>query len=529
MQDEKKQLTTTQEYSGLIDTNHDTTDRRGLRLNRIFVLDTNVIIHDVNALFSFNGVVVGIPFIVLEELDTFKREGGEKGHNVREAIRQLDILRKKGHLGDGVPLDHDTNGSILKVYKNPEKVSISPLITRDIHDIKDNIILQTVIDLIKQGNKVTLITKDINVRIKADALGLDTEDYLKGTVQYDNFYKGWIKMPISANELRSTSANKLEGYTKNTELFPNQFVILESENNPENYRLFRHLGNNRLFKEIEPITLMHTFSARNVQQLMTLDLLLDDSIKLLTLVGPAGTGKTFLTLLAGLYKVAYQHVYRKLLVTRPVVALGADIGYLPGGMQEKLHYWMQPVHDNLEFISSQMLRGTEAHLGIGQKKEKFRNRKSHQDDSNRRGSDKSRRPDNRQDKYAHPDLKESHDREAQRAGDSHIVERLQRQGVISLEAITYMRGRSIPFQFMFIDEVQNLTPHEVKTIVSRAGEGTKVILAGDPYQIDSPYLDFSSNGLTVSAEKFKGHSIAASIFLETSERSELAKLAAEIL
>lgn len=522
MQEEKKQQKTSLQDGGL-------------RLNRIFILDTNVIIHDVNALFSFKGVVVGIPFIVLEELDTFKREGGEKGHNVREAIRQLDVLRQKGHLGDGVPLDHDTNGSILKVYKNPAEISIASLHTQDIHDIKDNIILQTVADLTNDGNKVTLVTKDINVRIKADALGLDTEDYLKGTVQYESFYKGWTRLAIPANDLRSASINRLESFTKDTQLCPNEFVILESENNPENYRLFRHLGNNKLFKEVEPITLMHTFSAKNVQQLMTLDLLLDDSVQLVTLVGPAGTGKTFLTLLAGLYKVAYEHMYRKLLITRPIVALGADIGFLPGGMQEKLHYWMQPVQDNLEFISSQMLRGTEAYLGI-QKKEKHRDRKSHHQKDDRRGRDHKDRGRGRdRDQYQEyrdqgtADSYRDRDQYRTPGSNSHIVEKLQHQGVISLEAITYMRGRSIPFQFVFIDEVQNLTPHEVKTIISRAGEGTKVILAGDPYQIDSPYLDFSSNGLTVSTEKFKGQSIAGTVFLETSERSELARIAAEIL
>src|SRR3990172_4296726 len=169
----------------------------GLRPNRILILDTNVLIHDAKALFSFKGVVVGIPFIVLEELDTFKREGGEKGHNVREAIRQLDTLRKKGHLADGVPMNHDTDGSILRVYRNPAEIKFAALRSRDIHDIKDNIILQIVADLAQEGNHVTLITKDINVRIKADSLGLNAEDYLKGTVPYENFYKGWVRQRVT--------------------------------------------------------------------------------------------------------------------------------------------------------------------------------------------------------------------------------------------------------------------------------------------------------------------------------------------
>ncbi len=487
---------------------------KGVRLDRIFVLDTNVLIHDAHALFSFKGVVIGIPFIVLEELDTFKKEVGEKGHNVRETIRQLDALRRKGHLGGGVPLDHDTEGSILKVYTNPTEISIPSLRSANggIHDIKDNLILQTVADLVKAGNKVTLVTKDINVRIKADALGLEAEDYLKGTVLYDRYYKGWTRLSVPTEDVKSASINNIGSYIgRDNKLWPNQFIIVENDNNPQNYRLFRHIGNNGHFKEVEPITLLHIFNARNIQQLMALDLLMDDSVQCMTLLGPAGTGKTFLALLVGLYKVAYEHLYRKLLVTRPVVALGADIGYLPGDIQEKLHFWMQPVHDNLEFIANQMLRGTEEYLGLGRKKEKkSRSKHGHQ----------------QQQQEEHDNRRGGH---AQAREDSHFVDRLQRQGIISLEAITYMRGRSIPYQFVFIDEVQNLTPHEVKTLVSRAGEGTKVILAGDPYQIDSPYLDFSSNGLTVTTEKFKEYSIFGTVFLETSERSELAKLAAEVL
>lgn len=480
-------------------TTHKVSPQGSVRLNRIFVLDTNVLIHDVNSIFTFKGVVVGIPFIVLEELDSLKREGGERGHNVREAIRRLDDLRKKGHLRDGVPIDHDTDGAILKIYQNPQQIDFS-LLSKDIHYAKDNVILQTAANLMKEGNTVTLVTKDINVRLKADALGIDTEDYLKGTVSYDHFYKGWMRAPIPAGDLRNLSPKNVSRFLPpDTILWPNQFVILESENNSENYRLYRHLGGEQ-FKEVEPFNVMHSFGAKNVQQLMALELLMDDNIQLLTLLGPAGTGKTFLALLAGLFKVSFQRRYRKLFITRPVVALGADIGYLPGDIQEKLHYWMQPFHDNLEFIASQMLRGSEEQFNFMKKKEKKGQRQ-----------------------HGHNDDHAGHHAETQ------LVEKLQKQGVISLEAITYMRGRSIPFQFMFIDEVQNLTPHEVKTIVSRAGEGTKVVLAGDPFQIDSPYLDFSSNGLTVTSERFKDQDIFGCVYLEMSERSELAKLAAEVL
>jgi PhoH-like ATPase len=224
----------------------------------------------------------------------------------------------------------------------------------------------------------------------------------------------------------------------------------------------------------------------------------DDNVRIVSLVGSAGTGKTFLTLLMGLQKVAKEHLYKKFLISRPVVALGADIGYLPGEVQEKLRYWMQPVYDNLEFIFGQVDEYRNELIG----------------------------PDNRREKRFQKRFFKEKPSYPSKISE---VDLLQERGILSLEAITYMRGRSIPYQFVLIDEVQNLNPHEVKTIVSRAGEGTKIILAGDPFQIDSPYLDFSSNGLTVTTEKFKGQSIFGTVFLEKSERSELAKLAAKIL
>lgn len=473
--------------------------KNNIRTNRIFVLDTNVLLHDPKAIFAFKGVVIVIPFIVLEELDKFKKEKDERGRNAREIIRTLDELRSKGCLSDGVELKNGST-SILRVEPNPSEISFSAALSPDIHYIKDNLILQTVHDLVKKGNQVTLVTKDINVRVKADTLKIEAEDYTKGKISYDDYYKGWKRLSMPSLEVKQLDAKKILTIMKNQELqiFPNEFIIAENQDNPNQYRLFRFLGNEK-FKEVENIRLLDTFQAKNVQQLMALDLLMDDNIKLVTLLGPAGTGKTFLALLVGLYKVLQQKAFRKLLVARPVIALGADIGYLPGDIQEKLYYWMQPVRDNLEFIASHLQQFTpEQNL--------FEERR------------KGKRP--RFQKEAEPDWN---------INVSHFIDTLQRKGILSLEAITYMRGRSIPYQFVLIDEVQNLTPHEVKTIVSRAGEGTKVILAGDPYQIDSPYLDFTSNGLTVTTDKFKEQSIFGGVFLETSERSDLARISAEIL
>ena len=472
------------------------------RPNRIFVLDTNVLLHDSKSIFSFKGVVVGIPFVVLQELDTFKSNSGELGRNSREVIRTLDELRSRGCLSLGVELNHNTNDAILKVLPTPD-YSVPEVAYGD---IVDDLIIKTVQTLVDQDNKVTFVTKYINARVKVDALGLDAEDYTKEQVSSEKFYKGWTKFAIPANELRQLTFTKLPEILQQQRIFtenliPNEFLIIESENNPENNRLFRFTGGQN-FKEVQNTKIIAHFGARNIQQLMALDLLRDDSIKIVSLVGSVGTGKTFLTLLMGLQKVATEHLYRKFLISRPVVALGADIGYLPGEVQEKLRYWMQPIYDNFEFIFSQLDKfGREqiSHLGDAKERRQFK----------RHGKDKYHSKD--------------------QDGEMSDLDLLQEKGIISLEAITYMRGRSIPYQFVLIDEVQNLTPHEVKTIVSRAGEGTKIIIAGDPFQIDSPYLDFSSNGLTITTEKFKGQSIFGTVFLEKSERSELAKLAAKIL
>jgi len=343
------------------------------------------------------------------------------------------------------------------------------------------------------------VTKDINARVKADAIGLHVEDYVRGSVDAERFYRGWVKVAIGAGDLKKLTPDRVPGLLDRITLFPNEYVIVESQNNPWNYRLFRSVGGKNM-KEVVPQKVIGDFQARNVQQLMALDLLLDDDIKVVSLVGPAGTGKTFLVLLVGLLKVLHEYKYRRFLVTRPIVPLGNDVGYLPGELEEKLRFWMQPVYDNLEYIFSEMAfhRQDGGQERQGQQKNRDQQRKQ------RRGED-----------------------------DGHLfiqeIERLKQRGILSLEAITYMRGRSIPSQFMFIDEVQNLTPHQVKTIVSRAGEGTKVILAGDPFQIDSPFLDFSSNGLTVTVDKLKDHKIHGTVFLETTERSEVAQLAAEKL
>lgn len=454
-----------------------------IRKKRIFVIDTNVLLHDSNSLFAFKGVAIGLPFAVLEELDEFKKERNELGANARRIIRVLDELREKGDLKKGVVIGNGTN-SLLMVLPVPKAISMK-MCARTI----DNIIIQNVLDLVKKGYSATFITKDINLRVKADSLGIEAEDYAKGTVTYEEHYKGWTRIALPSIELKKMTEKKLPDFLGKHKLFVNEFVILQSEKNVWNFRLFRYLGGKN-FKEIFQKKFWEDFGPRNVQQMMAIDLLLDDSVKFVSLLGPAGTGKTFLVLLTGLFKTIKEHYYRRFLISRPIVALGADVGYLPGSLQEKLFHWMQPVYDNLEIIFSELKEN-----GFAAPAKERRHRKRH----------------------------------TKRRDLTGEIERLKQRGILSLEAITYMRGRSISNQYVFIDEAQNLTPHEIKTIVSRASEGTKVIIAGDPYQIDSPYLDFTSNGLTVTAEKFKAETLCGTVFLETSERSDLAKLAADLL
>jgi len=458
--------------------------------NHIYMLDTNVLLHDPGATFAFENAHVGIPITVLEELDQFKNESSERGRNAREAIRNIDGLRDRGHLSQGIPLD---NGGTLQMFLLPEddkKTRIALDMTKE-----DNRILLVTFHIDQQPEwDVTFVSKDLNMRVKADSLGLRAQDYLKDITPEEELYQGWLRVEVPASELKRQTPGVLSELTQDYDFAYNEFALLESQSNPENYRIFRYMGND-IFKPIEHPDFAWPFHARNPQQLMSLNLLMDPSVQLISMIGSAGTGKTFIALLAALHQLLVEDEYEKLLVTRPVVPLGPDIGFLPGDIQEKLHSWMQPVRDNMEFIvrTANMEHDT-----------------MFEDQPRRRK--KGKKPRKRGEAQALPNL-----------------DQLVEADKVSLEAITYMRGRSIPYQFILIDEVQNLTVHEVKTLISRVGEGSKVILTGDPYQIDSPYLDFNSNGLVVATQKFRGQMLFGSVFLEESERSELSKLAGELL
>jgi PhoH-like ATPase len=465
----------------------------------VYVLDTNILVHDPKALYAFKGARVIIPLNVLEELDRFKSEGTDRGRSARKTIRSLDSLREHGSLKEGVELD---NEGIVQVLF-PEPAYDQMLENEGLPPSVDNLILMMALSLQKQGNRVTFISKDLNARVKADCFGIATEDYIKDSVSTEDFYHGWTRIQTGAIELKTEIPHILKEYAE--QLAINEFVLLESKSNPYNNRIFRYLGGKN-FKSVTSPRLQWSLAPRNPQQLMAMDLLMDTSIEFVCLFGPAGTGKTFLALLAGLHQVLLQREYERMLISRPVVPLGRDIGYLPGTLEEKLYTWMLPIYDNVEFIAH--AAKVEEHI------EAITSENLAEKSDHRRRHKKNHKKNKQQ---------------AHEKSSSLSLHDLIKRNKVSLEAITYMRGRSIPFQFILIDEAQNLTPHEIKTLVTRVGEGSKIVLAGDPYQIDSLYLDFPSNGLVYASERFKGQPIFGSVYLEASERSPLSDLASTLL
>ncbi len=478
---------------------------------RAYILDTNVLLHDPRALFTFSGAEVIIPLMVVEELEKFKRETSDRGKNSRECIRELDKLRQQGSLSDGIAME---GGGNVRIALAAQNIVIPPSFRQDVPD--DQIIL-IAYALKLAGKPVRFISKDLAARIKADVLGIESEDYLKGYIPRDEFYKGWYRMQVPSVQLKHETPEDLIEYSKEYQFLPNEYVLVEAQHADYNNKVYCYDAAQKKFRTVVHPSIPWNLKARNPQQLMALDALCNPAVEFVTLLGPAGTGKTFLALLAGLAQVVVQHQYKKMLVSRPVVPLGPDIGYLPGDIKEKLHSWMQPVYDNIEVIL--YAAAAQEHL------EKVKNEET-------QDAQQLLQRSNRDKDYFDKKKRKNHEHDSNRS-HSHrsftSVDDLIRMGRLSLEAITYMRGRSIPYQFILIDEVQNLSPHEVKTIVSRVGQGSKIILCGDPYQIDSPYLDFSSNGLVVATDKFKGQEVFSTVFLESSERGKLSELAGKLL
>jgi PhoH-like ATPase len=461
-------------------------------MRKNFVLDTNVLLHDPQAIFRFKDNCVVIPIYVIEEIDTFKRELSELGRNAREVSRILDEYRSRGNLGTGVFLD---SGGVLRVSFATRTPTGQFLHSEK----KDNLILGVALEIqaTEPDNPCVLITKDTNLRVRADALGLPSENFEEEDItSISELYPGACELTVP-NELidalhdqgelaidQSTYAARRAVATESGQtiavkgFYANEYVLLRNEDGGQQTSLGRlhlegHGGDSGVIRPLSKVRdQIWGIKPRNKEQAFALDALLDDKISLVTLIGKAGTGKTLLAIAAGLRKVTEEQTYHKLVVSRPIFPMGRDIGYLPGTVEEKLDPWMRPIFDNVEYL-----------MGITRA-----------------------------------------DKRAGRGADE-----LKAMGIIEIEPLTYIRGRSMPNLFMIVDEAQNLTPHEVKTILTRVGEGTKIILTGDPYQIDNPYVDSESNGLTYAVNRFKGQSIAATVTLFKGERSALAELAANLL
>lgn len=429
---------------------------------KTFVIDTNVLLHDPESPTNFPKSNVVIPITVLEELDKMKRLPNELGKNARAVLRFLDSIDgvEQGNLHTGIHLDNGGKIRIQTEFKVDHQHDISMAIA-------DNRIIMSAYLLKERGEDVVFVSKDFAARIKAEALGLEAEDYENLKYAYENLYHGMRKIEVSKHEI---DLFYKDGHMplEQDGFMPNEYFVATS---PEHSSAVGKYNVNQ--GGIEPLLKINHLwgiKPKNVEQKCAIDVLLRDDIKLVTLVGQAGTGKTLLALATGMRKVFDEGIYTKILVSRPIVPLGRDIGYLPGTKEEKLFNWMQPIYDNLELLCG--TTGGEV---------------------------------------------------------SDTLQWVLESNKIEMEAVTYIRGRSLPKMYIIVDEAQNLTPHEVKTIISRAGDGTKVILTGDPTQIDNPYLSMDDNGLTYAVKTFCKYGIYGHIFLSKTERSELAALAADVM
>ncbi len=438
-------------------------------MRKNYVLDTNVLLHDPFAFRAFEDNNVIIPIYVIEEIDGFKKSQDELGRNARTVSREIDRFRRQGSLANGIELER---GIVLRLMFAPAASNIPRQYRSNFE--KDDLIL-SVAKLLKDTEPdlpTVFVTMDTNLRIRADALDIQTEDYEKGHVQTTEVYTGHAELYVPGDTVDALHRDGVVDLPEG-EWAAHQYLTLRDEKNPQHTALGKIPVKKDCIVPIKAASkLIWGIRPRNREQIFAMDLLLDPNISLITLVGKAGTGKTLIAVACGLFQVTDEQRFERLLISRPVFPMGRDIGFLPGTVEEKLNPWMQPIYDSVDFLLS------------AAKKERKENRP-----------------------YGG----------------------LMDMNIIQIEPLTYIRGRSIPNQFMIVDESQNLTPHEVKTILTRAGEGTKIVLTGDPYQIDHPYLDSLSNGLAYTVARFRDTAIAGTVTLEKGERSALAELAANIL
>lgn len=435
---------------------------------KIFLLDTNVLLYDPKALEHFKNCLIIVPISVIEELDDMKRIPSDLGRNARLVMRSFDHLTgryKKSEVMRGIEVG---NGCEIRVFSHKSQ-EMNGHFTLDKTSRKNQVLYSAYLAS-KEYPDLVFLSKDFASRLKAQMTGIKAEDYKNASFSHQDIYTGLKKATVSKADIDLFMKNGVLDWS-DSEIYANEYCVISADK--ETHIIGRYDRAQKQLVALNPLPQdLWGIKPRNIQQRCALDLLLREDIKLVTLVGQAGTGKTLLALACALRKVFDESYYSKILVSRPIMPLGKDIGYLPGSKEEKLFHWMQPIYDNLEYLCQ---AGSNA------------------DDTqeNLRWIKESRK--------------------------------------LEMEAVTYIRGRTLPNMFIIIDEAQNLTPHEIKTVVSRAGEGTKVILAGDPTQIDNPYLDVDTNGLTFAISKFGDHPIFGNMTFDVTERSELSSIAAEVL
>ena len=440
-------------------------------MKKIFILDTNVLIHDPNCIFNFQDNDVFIPIYVIEEIDRLKTYNDSVGKSARDTSKNIDSLRLKGSLSNGIP---NEEGGVFKIILGDHELDYLP--DAFSKDLVDNKIIAMSLK-IKNENpnmRVILITKDINVRIKSDVLGLEAVDYEKDKVNIAELYPGNSVMELDINKFDLIYKSQAVNYDLILDKEPYANQMFKFVNNDKSVIAIYKKERKKIEKSVFSETSVWGVTGRNTEQKEAVELLMDQRIKIVSLVGVAGTGKTLLAIATALEQVVERRLYKKIFIARPVIPMGKDIGYLPGSEKEKMRPWMQPIYDNIEFLAS-----------------------------TKQGSN-------------------SNDAEK-------VIIGLESMGLLKIEPLTYIRGRSIPQGFIIIDEAQNLTPHEIKTIITRVGKDTKIVLTGDPYQIDSPYLDENSNGLAYMVDKLKNEALAGHITLVKGERSDVSELASKLL
>tara|TARA_R110002020_G_scaffold240411_5_gene453364 strand:+ start:12289 stop:13608 length:1320 start_codon:yes stop_codon:yes gene_type:complete len=436
---------------------------------KIYVLDTSVCLSDSESIYNFGNNDVVLPLKVLQEIDKHKKRQDGVGTNARRIIRTLDSLREKKSLQVGVRIERGKG--ILRVVDHAvEELSVHLDPT-----IADHVIISSALAEKKHNpeRKVIMVSRDINMRVICDSIGLLTEDYNEAKVikNHSELYTGFTSVLVDDQFIDQFYDNVDVFLDEEDEICPNQYVMLVSNLNEKKTALCRYINDREPLLKISPVKdAIWGVRARNKEQAFSFDLLMDPEVSIVTLVGKAGSGKTLCAVAAGLKQIlegkkSKDPLYKKLVVSRPVQPMGKDIGFLPGTMQDKMAPWLAPIQDNLKFLM----------------------------------------------------------------GDQTTLEMYMDKGVIEMEALTYIRGRSIANAFIIIDEAQNLSVHEIKTILTRVGEGTKIVLTGDIEQIDNIYIDETSNGLVHAVEKFKDFEIAGHVSLLKGERSKVATIAANVL